>query len=108
LNKNYLLKENNMAWTTRTLVQTRPNTGVAFFTASDAVKSGIDTLRQAGKCTTLSETESDDALQKTSIITFYETEDWIEFSSNSLNIESANARHVYCEANGITYTMNDS
>ena len=92
----------------RYIKQTRPNTDVAFFSPSAETITKMVEYQTAGKIESYNlEIISENNLNKEIKITFDNVNSFDEFMNEELIIASASARTTYCQANNISYSLED-
>tara|TARA_B100001939_G_scaffold178384_1_gene153747 strand:+ start:371 stop:667 length:297 start_codon:yes stop_codon:yes gene_type:complete len=94
-----------MSYTVR-LVQSRPNTGVEFYTPGSTQLDRLEEWKTAGKIISYNLSSlSADQLTKTSTIEFNAEGNYTEFFGDSVFDEAAQARIEYNTANNISYSL---
>ena len=94
----------------RKLIQTRPNTGVDFFTQNADGVAKTNEYVSAGKITAdgIVDVISEDQLTKTSTMTFNTQEDYNEYSLESVIEQNKNARVTHCQNNSISWSVEEN
>ena len=94
-----------MSYTVR-LVQSRPNTGVEFYTPGSTQLDRLEEWKTAGKIISYNLSSlSADQLTKTSTIEFNAEGNYTEFFADSVFDEGAQARIAHNTANSISYSL---
>tara|TARA_B000000565_G_C23563714_1_gene292497 strand:+ start:108 stop:404 length:297 start_codon:yes stop_codon:yes gene_type:complete len=94
-----------MSYTVR-LVQSRPNTGVEFYTPGSTQLDRLEEWKTAGKIISYNLSSlSADQLTKTSSIEFNAEGNYTEFFNDSVFDDAAQARIEYNTANNISYSL---
>ena len=88
------------------LVQTRPNTGVAFFTNSAESIAKLKEYTDAGKIVK-SESMSEDQLVKTTELVYTAVDDYNDFIQEEVGLTEKNNRETYSSANGISTVLTE-
>tara|TARA_B100000902_G_C27192359_1_gene854561 strand:+ start:680 stop:976 length:297 start_codon:yes stop_codon:yes gene_type:complete len=94
-----------MSYTIR-LVQTRPNTGVEFWTPTAGQVAKIEEWVGLGKIESHNlNTISEDQLSKTMSVTLASEADFRDFETDETLLEGTNSRIAHCTANSISYSL---
>lgn len=94
-----------MSYTVR-LVQSRPNTGVEFWTPPANQIAKLDEWKASGKIESYTLDDiSEDQLGKTMSVTLAQITDFADFETDSTFLEGTNARIAHCAANSISYSV---
>ena len=98
-----------MAYTQK-LIQTRPNTGVDFFTQNADGVTKTNEYISAGKITAdgIVDVISEDQLTKTSTITFNTQDDYDEYRAEDIVNQNKDARVIHCQNNSISWSREDN
>jgi len=92
---------------TRNLIQTRPNTDVAFYTPDTNALNKITEYVNAGKTSGLVTTVSEDNLTQTLSLKFNTDEDYNNFKLEEDIITSSAKRIYYCQYNLISFSVEE-
>jgi len=90
---------------TLTLVQTRPNTGVAFHNASDDFKALKQEMVDAGTLVDNVVSNDESGLKKTWTLTFTNDDTWQAFETNDRTTAYVVDRKAYNQTNNILETI---
>ena len=95
---------------TRKLIQTRPNTGVDFFTQNADGVTKTNEYISEGKITAdgIVDVISEDQLTKTSTMVFGTKDDYNAYSLESAIEQNKNARKTYCQNNSISWSVEEN
>jgi hypothetical protein len=87
-----------------TLIYSRTNTDTPFYTPPEHIKDYIDIVWRADGIYTTSESMSDDGFVKIIVVTFKDTESWLQFIDDPIIKSTFSDRNAYHIANDITVT----
>lgn len=98
-----------MAYTQK-LIQTRPNTGVDFFTQNADGVTKTNEYISAGKITAdgLVDVVSEDQLTKTTTIIFNTQDDYNEYRAEEIIKQNREARVIHCQNNSVSWSREEN
>ena len=98
-----------MAYTQK-LIQTRPNTGVDFFTQNADGVTKTNEYISAGKITAdgLVDVVSEDQLTKTTTIIFNTQDDYNEYRAEEIIKQNREARVLHCQNNSVSWSREEN
>lgn len=94
-----------MSYNTK-LIQSRPNTGVEFFSPTAAVVSKLNEFKTSGAIISMNlNAESENGLQKTMSIVYRSVEDFNTVIADPVVAASSNERINHCSTNKISFDL---
>ena len=89
----------------RRLLQTRPNTDTNFFVPGGEIINLINEYKGLGKILEYKSENSNDNLTNIISIKFNTVDDWNEFLSNEISVNSGMNRWNHCHSNSISWSV---